>query len=243
MWASSNKNPTKQSLVHKEYLCNFQLMQLWLVGEELNLGNPAEKMSIAVLVAGNEKRKVWGQWHIFILCWFSVRAQIIGYCMFWGMAFMAPTWPNAFDLRASTLQAAQNPKDEASKRNIKRHPSPLKLLVCVWFPAFVCVLKVTHMLQSYSVCERCMCIPALPVRVLRCEIDCLCSPAPFQYCCCGFLAPSVSPPQPGFLLPSVDLVVTHFTLLSPYQPCLAHSPHLSHHIPSVRHRALGGSFV
>lgn len=27
-------------------------------GEELNLGNPAEKMRIAVLVAGNEKRKV-----------------------------------------------------------------------------------------------------------------------------------------------------------------------------------------
>lgn len=157
---------------------------------------------------------------------------------------MPTTWPNAFDSWASTLQAAQNPKKEASKRNIKRHPSPLKLLVCVRFLACVCVLKVTHTLRSYSVCVRCMCIPALPVRVVRCEIDCLCSPAPFQYCCRRFLAPSVSPPQPGFLLPNVDLVVTHFTLLSPYQPSLACSPHPSHHFLSVRHLpALGGSFV
>lgn len=60
------------------------------------------------------------------------------------LAFMLPTWPNAFDSWASTLQAEQNPKEEASKRNIKRHPSPLKLLVCVWFLACVCACAQSH---------------------------------------------------------------------------------------------------
>lgn len=114
-------------------------------------------------------------------------------------------------LRAGALRVAANPKEKASKRNMKRHPaSPVKLL------AFVCKL------QSYSMCVwecvRDTCAP-LPVRVARCEIDCLCSPAPSRAGPTDSSPPSVSTlHKPGSLLPNADLAVTHFALLPLYRP-------------------------
>lgn len=103
---------------------------------------------------------------------------------------------------------------------MKRHPSYVKLL-CVFALACKLVLKVTRVLHSYSVCVCVRHTSTTSSQLVRCEIDCLCSPALSR----AAPAPTDSSPPSvsthrkfGSLLPNADLAVTHLALLPPYRP-------------------------